>query len=224
MSRNNDIEEIKKWIIPDRTAIVRILKKVGLDDTTVKHSVLVADISLKIADEAERHGYTVDRRVVEAGALLHDIGLAKVCDHASPEHSVIGADIIRKIGLPNHVAMCAEVHEFHGAVTFNEAFELQYPIYPLRQSYAPTTIEEKIVTIADLFIFVLIEGPHEYGFEKLDPWKDFRRSIEATAYPYCRDVYKKKLNIDVEKNHPIVRRAYDINADMVPMVKAEFFS
>ena len=134
MNFKNDIEEIKKLLIPKRSEIVQILKQVGLDDTTVNHSISVADISLKIADEVERHGRSVDKRVVEAGALLHDIGLAKVCDHASPEHSVIGADIIRKIGLPDHVAMCAEVHEFHGAVTFDEAFELQYPIYPLRRA------------------------------------------------------------------------------------------
>lgn len=223
MNTLDDLETIKTWLIPERSLLVNVLRKIGLEEGIIKHSESVADISLKVADEMIAKGLKVDKKIVEAGALLHDIGLAKVCDHSSPEHSVIGGDIIRKIGLPDQVAMCAEVHEFHGGVTYKEAFELQYPIYPLRESYAPKTLEEKIVNISDLFIFVLIEGPEEYGFEKLDPWKDLKGAIEATALPYCQDVYEKKLGVSVDKNHPIIKRAYEINIDMLDFVKPSFF-
>lgn len=223
MNTLNDLETIKTWLIPERSLLVNVLRKIGLDEGIIRHSESVADISLKVADEMIAKGLKVNKKIVEAGALLHDIGLAKVCDHSSPEHSVIGGDIIRKIGLPDQVAMCAEVHEFHGGVTYKEAFELQYPIYPLRESYAPKTLEEKIVNISDLFIFVLIEGPEEYGFKKLDPWKDLKGAIEATALPYCQDVYKKKLGVSVDKNHPIIKRAYEINIEMLDFVKPSFF-
>ncbi len=219
----NDIEKLKEYLLPSIDKLIYVSKALGLENKIIKHCHEVADLSLKIVEEVERDGIEVNKRIVEAGALLHDIGLAKVCDDNSPEHSVIGADMIRKLGLPDRVAMCAEVHEFHGGVTYHEAKEMQYPILPLRESYAPSTIEEKIVTVADLFIFIIIEGPEEYGFKKIDPWNNLKEAIEETAFPYCRAVYQKKLGKSVDKNHPILKRAYEINKDFIKYVKPTFF-
>lgn len=49
---------------------------------------------------------------------MHDIGIVYMIDDLSPEHSVIGAEMIRNLGLPERVARCAERHEVGGTVAW----------------------------------------------------------------------------------------------------------
>jgi uncharacterized protein len=222
MKLYKDLDEIKELLLPSREQLISALEGLGLYEAKVKHSIFVADIALKIAREVENDGIAVNKRIVEAGALLHDIGITKTFDDLSPEHSVIGADIIRKLGFPEGVARCAEVHECGGGFTRKEAEELKYPILPLKDSYAPQSVEEKIVTVADLFIYILKEGPEEFGFKKFDPWKEPEAIIDA-EFSYCREVYKKRLNRKVERDLPPMKRAYEVNRDFIKYVKPEFF-
>jgi uncharacterized protein len=221
MTLYKDTEEIKELLLPSREKIISVLQWLGLSEAKVKHSIGVADLAMKIAKEVENDGIAVDKKIVEVGALLHDIGVAKTFDDFSPEHSVIGADIIRKIGLPERVARCAEVHEFGGGVTRAEAEELKYPVLPLRDQYVPQEIEEKIVTISDLFIYILKEAVAEFGFKKSDPWKDPEAIIDA-VFLYGREVYQKKLNRTIERSHPIMKRAYEVNKEFIKYVKPDF--
>ena len=218
----NELEEIKEEWLPNRKQLVSILKRLGMGDRKLEHSQDVADFGLKIAHEVEKDGTEVNKKIVEAGALLHDIALIYMLDDLSPEHSVIGADIIRKLGLPERVARCAETHEAGGAVTWQEAKDWKYPVLPLKETYVPQTIEEKIVTAADFFIYVLKEGPEDYGYEKFDLWKDPEEAIVESLFPYCRDVYKKKLDKSITKNHPMIKRGYESNKVFVKYIKLDF--
>jgi len=71
------------------------------------HEMIVERTSHIFECEVRGDGIEVNKKIVEAGALLYYIGLAKVCDDNSPEHSVIGADMIRKLGFPERVALCS---------------------------------------------------------------------------------------------------------------------
>ena len=221
MEEVKKLEEIKELLLPSREKIISVLRCLGLYEAKVEHSIDVAALALKIAKAVEDDGIAVNKKIVEAGALLHDIGLTKTFDDLSPEHGVIGADIIRKLGFPERVARCAEVHEACGGLTREEAEELKFPILPLKDSYAPQSIEEKIVTASDLFIYMLKEGPEEFGYKKFDPWKEPEAIIDA-LFPYCRDVYKKKLNRTITRDHPIIKRAYEINKEFIKYIKPEF--
>lgn len=220
----NKIERIREFLLPPREKIISILKLLNLNEKKIKHSIAVADLSLKIADEIKRvDGIEADRRIVEAGALLHDVGLAMTFDDLSPEHSVIGGDIIRKVGLPERVARCAEVHEMAGGLSRKVAEELKFPLYPLKDNYSPSTLEEEIVTAADLFQYLLREAPEEFGYKKYDPWEDPEGCKEA-LFSYCRDVYKKKLNKELTMNEatPMLEKGYEICREFSEYVKATF--
>ena len=185
-------------------------------------------MSLKIADEIEKkENIKTDRKIVEVGALFHDIGLAK--SYKDPElepevypcHCVIGGYIIRKLGLPERVARCAEVHEFGGGITRKEAEELRFPILPYKDKYAPETLEEAIITVADSFIFV--EEVKERGWEGFDLWEN-PESLKELFFLYINDIYKKKLEREITREHPILDRLFFINKPLFKYVKREFLS
>jgi uncharacterized protein len=83
----------------------------------------------------------VDTDVIIIGALLHDIGRSV---SQEIDHGIIGCRILRSIGLPEEVSVIAESHVGSG-IPRDEAIKLGLP----EKDYAPQTLEEKIVCLAD---------------------------------------------------------------------------
>jgi uncharacterized protein (TIGR00295 family) len=104
----------------------------------------VAKISLDIAKQLEKKGVKLDLKLVEAGALLHDIGRSK---SNTVDHGVIGAQIVRSEGLPTAIAGIIKTH-VGGGFTAKEAAEFGWP----KDVYSPITLEEKIVSYADKLV------------------------------------------------------------------------
>lgn len=222
----NEVERIKELFLPSREKMIQAMRDLGLGETKIQHVKDLADLVLKIAEEIKnQEGIKADNKILEAGALFHDIGLAKSYKNPElepevyPSHCVIGADIVRKLGLPERVARCAEVHEFGGGITKKEAEELRFPILPYKESYAPQTLEEGIVTVADCFLFV--EEVKERGWEGYDLWEN-PETLKDLYFKYINDIYKKKLEKEISKDHPILDRLYNINKEFFKYVKPEF--
>ena len=128
-----------------------------LQQILLAHSCQVADRALAILrlhPEWVEQGL-VDPVFVEEAAMLHDIGVV-LCDapkihcvgtHAYIEHGYLGAEILRKEGLPKH-ADVAERHTGTG-ITMEQIMREQLPI-PL-QDYTPRTLEERLICYADKF-------------------------------------------------------------------------
>ena len=95
----------------------------------------------------------MDMKLVEAGALLHDLGRGQT--HGI-EHGAVGGQTARRLGMPMELANIIERHVGAGLTT-NEARRNNLP----RGNYVPETLEEKIVCYADK----LIEGAHEVGID-----------------------------------------------------------
>lgn len=110
----------------------------------IEHCENVTKIALRIANQLIFRGYEVDMRLVEAGALLHDIGRSKSHD---VDHAVKGTEIAIDLGLPENLIRVIERHIGAG-IPENEARELGLP----EKDYIPETLEEKIVAYADKLI------------------------------------------------------------------------
>jgi putative nucleotidyltransferase with HDIG domain len=77
---------------PSRKSVIANLERVGLSEERIGHSIAVADLASRIAQNMIKEKIMVDHRVFEAGALFHDIGLAKQPPELwSAEHGVVGA-------------------------------------------------------------------------------------------------------------------------------------
>jgi uncharacterized protein len=115
------------------------------------HSQAVANKALQIAVNFPE----ADKQFLLEASLLHDIGVFSVkapkihCFGQEPyiKHGLIGAEILRQAGLPRH-ARVAETHTGVG-ITKTEILTRNLPLPA--QDYLAESLEEKIISYADLF-------------------------------------------------------------------------
>lgn len=113
-----------------------LLKKYGATDSVIEHVKTVRDYAMEMAAKLD-----CNPELVEAGALLHDIGRSRT--HGI-EHAVVGARILRDEGVDEKIVRIVETHVGAG-ITREDAAYLGLP----EGDYVPKTIEEKIVCQAD---------------------------------------------------------------------------
>lgn len=119
----------------------------------VPHVTLVTAKALNIARKL--HLSAEQLIFIEEASMLHDIGIIKVERFSLSSrdnlpylsHAPMGREILEREGLPRH-ALVAENHIGVG-ITQDEIIEQKHPL-PLRD-FVPQTLEEKIISWADLF-------------------------------------------------------------------------
>ncbi len=141
--------------IPDEKECIAILKEAGCSPRIIHHSRTVK----LVADVIAARIPNVNRELVVAGALLHDLGRAR---DNTIRHAVIGAEMAEELGIPKDVS---EIIRRHTGAGLGEediaAFDL-----PLGD-YCPRTIEQKIVAQADNLVSDSEVVSHRVPVEKL---------------------------------------------------------
>lgn len=127
--------------LPTREQAIEILKRNGCQPKVVAHCQAVALLALEIAEKFKTKNIPVDSALVEAGALLHDLGRSKT---HSVQHAFEGVKLAQAEGLPEPVICIIKRHVGAG-ITAEEAERLGWP----KDNYIPQTLEEKIVCYAD---------------------------------------------------------------------------
>jgi uncharacterized protein (TIGR00295 family) len=125
--------------VPNPVRCIDLLIESGCSKEVINHCKEVKDLAVQIAEKAG-----ADIMLVEAGALLHDIGRSKT--HGI-KHGIKGAKIARDKGLPDCIVRIIERHLGAG-IPRGEAVRLGLPA----KDYIPETLEEKIVAHADNLI------------------------------------------------------------------------
>lgn len=125
---------------PTRRKCLEILKTHGCSKRVIKHILIVTDLALRIA----RYFPEVDLELLEAGALLHDLGRSKSHE---VDHAVVGAQLANELGIADEVIKIIERHIAAG-IPAADAKSLGLP----EKDYIPQTIEERIVAHADNLI------------------------------------------------------------------------
>lgn len=135
--------------IPTPSECIKLLKENGCSKEVIAHCEAVRDLAVIIAEKSG-----ADVKLVEAGALLHDIGR---CKTHGIKHGINGAKIARENNLPESIVKIIERHVGAG-IPKDEAVLLELPA----KDYVPETLEEKIVTHTDN----LIEKGKKQAIEK----------------------------------------------------------
>ncbi len=117
----------------------RILRDFGCDEGLIEHMEDVARIAVKMAELCD-----ADVDLVRTASMLHDIG--RSVTHG-PEHGYEGGVILKGLCFPESIISIVERH-VGGGLTAKGAKELGLP----ERDLIPTTMEEKIVCIADKLI------------------------------------------------------------------------
>lgn len=132
-----------------------------LKQLLLNHSESVCRKALEIINRPECAGITVDRQLVECGALLHDIGIVKchapgiLCTGTLPyiAHGIAGAEMLMEYGSLYHTDMekYAGICSRHtgSGLTAQEIAAGNIPLP--HQDYLPESTEEKLICLADKF-------------------------------------------------------------------------
>lgn len=139
--------------LPTREQALRIMRETGCSQPVINHCLIVTGVAMRLAEAFNRRGFDVDLSLVEAGALMHDLGRSRT---HKVEHGAIGGQLARRIGLPEPLARIIERHVGAG-ITADEAGKIGLS----EGSYVPETLEEKIVAYADK----IIEGDRQVDIE-----------------------------------------------------------
>lgn len=124
-----------------------------LRDIYMRHCRQVADLALDIMSQKR---LPLDPALVEAAAMLHDIGIFLTnapsihCHGSEPyiKHGVLGASLLRGEGVEESIASVAERHTGAG-LTAADIAENNLPL-PV-SDYMPRTLLERLVCYADKF-------------------------------------------------------------------------
>lgn len=109
------------------------------------HCRIVADLADQLID---RGHLDVDRELVRAGALLHDIGVYRLDGSAYIRHGVLGHELLSELGYPEELARFCSRHTGVG-LTRADVVRQQLPL-PVAD-YVPESMEEELVLYADKF-------------------------------------------------------------------------
>lgn len=152
--------------MPTPKECINYLKNSGCSEEVIRHCRAVRNVAIRIAKKAN-----ADVNLVEAGALLHDIGRSKTHDI---RHAVEGVKIAKELGLPDIIINIIKRHIGAGLES-EEAELLGLPA----KDYIPETLEEKIVCHADS----LIDNNRKQNIEKtiekalLEGHKEYARRL-----------------------------------------------
>lgn len=136
--------------IPSKEECLDLLKIYNTPANVIKHCLLVTEISEEFCNKID----TIDRDLVIAGAMLHDIG--RSVDH-SLKHAVEGVKILEKEKLDPKLISIVRNHIGAG-IPKDEAVKLGLPA----EDFIPSTREEIIVSYVDK----LVCGSRRCSFEE----------------------------------------------------------
>lgn len=135
------VNELHKKYAPHEDALTSVLE----------HCRIVRSLALQIADNHP----TVNRDLLEVGALLHDIGVYKLYNKDGTldetnylTHGLEGYKLLKSEGLDEVVCRFALLHTGVG-ISAKEVEEQKLPLP--KRDYIADTYEEKIVMYADKF-------------------------------------------------------------------------
>jgi uncharacterized protein len=152
---------------------IALLRRAGCSEDVIAHCRAVRDLALTYAADP-----LVDRDLIEAGALLHDIGRGVTHDL---RHAEAGGAICRSFGLGEAIAAIVERHIGAGLTADECSLQDLAP-----RDCVPQTIEEKIVAHADN----LVKGTRVITMEE--------RMGYAIALPRRQRRRIRRLGLDME--------------------------
>ena len=160
-----------------------MLRDAGCSREVIEHCKIVTKLALKIAEKC-----SANLELVEAGALLHDIGRSRI---HGVMHGVEGAEIGRKLGLPDEVVNIIERH-LGGGIGREEAVKIGLP----EKDYTPVTLEEKIICHADNLI---AHNRKQTLSEAIEPYVKNGRNDIAEKIKNLHKELSEKCGIDLDE-------------------------
>lgn len=143
-------------LIPQKDYCLKLLSRVDMPDHIRNHSKLVCEVALVLTDGLIAAGIDVNRKLVRASALLHDI--TKPRSFATGEnHAQTGGQYLAKLGYPEVgeiVRQHVMLDQYFAAATPDEAEVVNYA--------DKRVLHDKVVPLDERMTYIL----HRYAKTK----------------------------------------------------------
>jgi len=177
---------MKNSRIPTEPECLKLMEEVGLAPAILHHSLIVKRFAMEIADDLDKNGVKVDKELVAAAALLHDIMKmeAQVC------HGIEGGEFLRRKGF----------HEVASVVEKHCLINLKDP------AFIPKTTEEKLLMYADLRVgtgtVISLEERFDYIKKRYAPkdpakFEEYKLFAKQLEWELCGELSGKIRRSDV---------------------------
>jgi uncharacterized protein len=150
-----------------------------------EHSLIVRDMALELVENLEKRNIKIDKKLVEIGALVHDIGCYRCYefygrnDGPYIQHGVKGYEILKREGFSEEIARMAMIHLGIGLVKEN-IIASKLPLE--HKDCIPITLEEELVAYADNF--------HSKSGPKFDSFEDSKKKL-AKLWPESVVIFER---------------------------------
>ena len=91
------IQYLPMTILPTREECLALIRRMAMLPNIVDHSLKVALVAVFLADRLKAGGVILDRNLIEAAALLHDITKTRSLT-TGENHAATGAELIASLG------------------------------------------------------------------------------------------------------------------------------
>lgn len=155
--------------IPTRDECIELLRKNNVPDNIIAHTKKVCEFSLMVCDVLEERGIKVNRDLVAAAALLHDI---KKLDPG--EHEIEGEKMLADLGYPE-VGVLIKKHGLkhcHLKEFIPRTWEEKIIFYSDKR-----VKNETIVNIDDRFIYIKQKYKKEHVDKEIKLTKDIEKEL-----------------------------------------------
>lgn len=144
---------------PEWTAgnCLRLLRDIGCSETLIAHCQAVARLALDCVRRLNAAGQGLDERLVETGALLHDLA------REEPNHAAAGGAWLRRAGY-EHLAEIVTCHHDWDGTRIDEA-AVVFLADKLVQGDRRVTLEERFAASAARCVTAEAKAAHERRFQ-----------------------------------------------------------
>jgi putative nucleotidyltransferase with HDIG domain len=163
-------------VIPSRTECIELQRQFNMPENIRRHSLLVAEVALRLAAGLNNNSSRLDLQLIEAGALLHDVGKMSGL-RSGEDHAALGAKMLDGIVDPAVVRIVGEhisldSSQVNGAVT--ESLVVNYSDKRVRHDEV-VSIEERYRDLIQRYA----KAPQQAQLllEKLDLYLALERTI-----------------------------------------------
>jgi len=176
-------------MIPNRTQARALWDKYQIPESKRRHLELVADVAEVMADALETKGIEVEKNLLLAGALLHDID-KNVQRLPGEQHPDTAVRILNQEGM-EEVSRLVKTHSLHSILT---------------DDIAPHTWEEKLLFLADKMVkYDVITVDERFRLWKNEGLPQEGREIIQRTYPKVKKLEKEILDLTDMTSRDIAR-------------------
>jgi len=207
----------------DIPEIIDLVKGIGTPQPIIDHMLQVNQVGMQLVDAALAAGRQVDRDVVQAACLTHDIGIPRLTQEfiAVPEygpnfkvevdhvmHFIYSVEMVKQLGFPEPVQLCVLRHVI--GPSNEECRELGLPI--MEKEAIPQSDTEQVMAFADFLVWMARTGNN--------PWSNPEAPVKA-GWPFWNATYRHYTGHGISKDHPAAQRGKWLTDRWLPLTKIE---